>query len=61
MSIATGDLVSCVHYSPQVVGVVLELCNTTSKKPTAKILMPNGSVYRFLVDELSLVSKGTGE
>ena len=57
MNIEQGDLVSCIHYSSHTVAVVLNVYDKSSKKPTARILMPNGSVYRFLIDELSLCQK----
>jgi len=62
--IEVGDIVSPGFYGPDAYGVVLAVSVPNRRsvhsgfKPRAKILMHTGKVYYFIVEDLTIVSKG---
>tara|TARA_R100000455_G_C6174275_1_gene54524 strand:- start:308 stop:529 length:222 start_codon:yes stop_codon:yes gene_type:complete len=63
-NIEVGDIVSPGFYGPNAYGVVLDVSvperrNVNSGfKPRAKILMHTGKVFYFVLEDLTIVSKG---
>ena len=54
-----GDLVRVRHMSQHAMGVVTGVdLGDRYVKPRAKILMFNGRIYQFMIDDLELKSKG---
>ncbi len=63
-NIEIGDIVSPGFYGPDAYGVVLDVSVPKRRtvhsgfKPRAKILMHTGKVYYFVLEDLTIVSKG---
>ena len=62
--IQVGDIVSPGFYGPNAYGVVLDVSVPNRRsihsgfKPRAKILMHTGKVFYFILEDLTIVSKG---
>tara|TARA_R100001126_G_scaffold50072_1_gene28341 strand:+ start:423 stop:644 length:222 start_codon:yes stop_codon:yes gene_type:complete len=62
--IQVGDIVSPGFYGPNAYGVVLDVSEPERRnvhsgfKPRAKILMHTGKVFYFILEDLTIVSKG---
>ena len=62
--IEVGDIVSPGFYGPDAYGVELDVSVLSRRsvhsgfKPRAKILMHTGKVYYFILEDLTIVSKG---
>ena len=62
--IEVGDIVSPGFYGPNAYGVVLDVSAPQRRnvhsgfKPRAKILMHTGKVFYFVLEDLTIVSKG---
>jgi len=63
-NIEVGDIVSPGFYGPNAYGVVLDISAPSQRnvysgfKPRAKILMHTGKVHYFVLEDLTIVSKG---
>jgi len=57
-SVNRGDLISLKEHPCRAMGIVLEVIIPEKAEPRAKILMHNGGVYQFLIDDLIIHSKG---
>ena len=60
MTIEVGDLVSLMGSRPTALGVVYSIYNpdTDGLGPRAKIFMKNGGLYEYLVEDLTIHTKG---
>jgi len=61
VTVEVGDLVSLLrHGSPTVLGVVYSVYNPDNDGlgPRAKIFMKNGGLYEYLVEDLTIHTKG---
>ncbi len=62
--VEVGDIVSPGFYGSNTYGVVLDISvpdyrnHYSGFKPRAKILMHTGKVYYFILEDLTIVSKG---
>ena len=57
-TVTRGDLISLKEHHCGAMGIVLEVIVPESAEPRAKILMHNGGIYQFLIDDLIIHSKG---